>query len=159
MQTLNVIQVVGNIGVDAKMIDFPNGGKKTILSVATNTGYGDNQKTQWHTVLLYNKSAEICSGLVKGDVIWCSGYMDYRKWTDDEGIVRIVPEIHAEKFSILKGQPVKPTGSDSPTDSNGSYGNLAKNESSNNNGKGLSVPKAPVPELDPSNSKLKDLPY
>lgn len=159
MQTLNVIQVMGNIGVNAKMIEFPNGGKKTILSVATNTGYGENQKTQWHTVLLYNKSAEICSGLVKGDVIWCSGNIDYRKWVDDEKVTRLIPEIHADKFVIIKGQPVKPTGSDVNSEVNGTYANVAKTDPSPISEKNLTVPKAPPPEHDPTNSKIKDLPY
>lgn len=128
MQTLNNIQILGNIGSKAKMTEFPNGGKKTVLSVATNTGYGDNVRTQWHTVLLYNKSAVICSKLDKGDVIWCSGFIDYRKWEDEQsGVTRILPEIHVEKFRIIKGEPVNPNEGDVPEPQLGSYAGLKGN--------------------------------
>lgn len=156
MQTLNQIQVMGNIGAKAKVVKFPNGGCKTILSVATNIGYGENQKTQWHTVLLYNKSAEICSELDKGDVLWCSGYMDYRRWNDDAGVVRISPEIHVDKFLIVQGTAVKPTEKAESEIKAGSYAK-ANNEEQKKQEPSLSTapPKAP----DPENSQSKELPY
>lgn len=159
MQTLNQIQIMGNIGVKAKMLEFPNGGKKTVLSVATNIGYGENQKTQWHTVLLYNKSAEICSGLDKGDVIWVSGYMDYRKWTDDNDVVRISAEIHADKFLIIEGTPVKPSESAENEIKGGSYANAKKSEPKKPENEKPVDQKAPPKKLDPEDSTPKDLPY
>ncbi|NWK53231.1 single-stranded DNA-binding protein [Acinetobacter sp. SwsAc5] len=162
MQTLNNMQILGNIGTKAKTIDFPNGGKKTILSVATNIGYGENQRTIWHTVLLYNKSAEICSELDKGDIVWVSGYMDYRKWEDENGVQRIAPELHAEKFNILKGQAVKPSSNDVPAQQAGSYADLNKQEQNKQKAENSPPPSAPTPpkaKPDPSDTTPKDLPY
>ncbi|MCK4085086.1 single-stranded DNA-binding protein [Acinetobacter radioresistens] len=162
MQTLNSMQVLGNIGIKAKTIDFPNGGKKTILSVATNIGYGENQRTIWHTVLLYNKSAEICSELDKGDIIWVSGYMDYRKWEDEKGIQRIAPELHAEKFVIVKGQAVKPSSSEAPAPQTGSYADLNKQEQNKAKDEKSTPPSAsPTPKAKPdlTDSTPKDIPY
>lgn len=156
MQTLNQIQILGNVGAKAKVVNFPNGGCKTILSIATNIGYGENKKTQWHTVLLYNKSAEICSDLDKGDVLWCSGYMDYRRWTDDSGIARLSPEIHVDKFLIVQGTAVKPSEKFESEFKGGSY---ARDNSEEQSKQKPSLSTTPAKAESPEISKSKPLPY
>lgn len=104
LQTINQINILGNLGNDAQFKAFSDNAKTTI-SVATNSGYGDKQKTQWHTVIFWGKAAEITSKLKKGDSLFVSGYIDYRKWTDtNTGQNREKTEIHAQQFSIINGE-------------------------------------------------------
>lgn len=104
MQTINQINILGNLGSDAQFKQFQDNAKTTI-SVATSSGMGDKQKTQWHTVILWGKAAEITAKLKKGDSIFVSGYIEPRKWTDTAtGQNREKSEIHAQQFSIVSGE-------------------------------------------------------
>lgn len=104
MQTINQINILGNLGSDAQFKQFADNAKTTI-SVATSTGMGDKQKTQWHSVILWGKAAEITAKLKKGDAVFISGYIDQRKWTDTtSGQNREKTEIHAQQFSIVSGE-------------------------------------------------------
>lgn len=104
LQTINQINILGNVGSDAQFKAFSDNARTTI-SIATNSGYGDKQKTQWHTVILWGIAAEITSKLKKGDSLFVSGYIDYRKWTDtNSGQNREKAEIHAQQFSIISGE-------------------------------------------------------
>lgn len=104
MQTINQINILGNLGSDAQFKAFTDNAKTTI-SVATSSGIGDKQKTQWHTVILWGKAAETTAKLKKGDSIFVSGYIEHRKWTDTStGQNREKSEIHAQQFSIVSGE-------------------------------------------------------
>ncbi|MBP9786354.1 MAG: single-stranded DNA-binding protein [Acinetobacter sp.] len=104
MQTINQINILGNLGSDAQFKQFQDNAKTTI-SVATSTGMGDKQKTQWHTVILWGIAAEVTAKLKKGDSIFVSGHIEQRKWTDTAtGQNREKSEIHAQQFSIISGE-------------------------------------------------------
>ena len=104
MQTFNQINVMGYLAKDAEVISFAGGGQKTVLIITTNTGFGDNENTQFHRAILKNKASEITSRLKKGDVVLANGQMEYRKWNDAEGKTHITPEIIVSEFSIIKGE-------------------------------------------------------
>lgn len=108
LSTVNQINLLGHVGSDAQFKIF-NDNARTILSVATNSGYGENQRVQWHSVIFWGKSAEIVSNLKKGDIIFINGLIDYRKWQDAQtGENRIRTEIQMQQFSIVKGEICKP---------------------------------------------------
>lgn len=104
LQTINQINILGHVGNEAQFKAFTDNAKTTI-SVATNSGFGDKQKVQWHTVIFWGKAAELTSKLKKGDEIFVSGYIDYRKWVDtNSGQNREKTEIFAQQFSIISGE-------------------------------------------------------
>lgn len=102
-QTQNVIYIMGNVGADAEIIKFNDGGTKTVLRVATNTGFGDHQKTQWHTVSFFSKPSLLVSKLVKGDAIFVRGQIE-QKNREENGEKKQYTEIYAQEFSVIKGE-------------------------------------------------------
>ncbi|EOZ8645422.1 single-stranded DNA-binding protein [Acinetobacter baumannii] len=103
MQTINISNVLGHVGSDAQLTKLPNGTLKTVVSIATNSGTGDRQKVQWHHALFWGKTAEVAAKLKKGDALFVSGYIDYRKWDDkNTGQQRERTEIHVQHFSKIE---------------------------------------------------------
>lgn len=104
LKTINQAIVMGHLGGDAQFKQFPNNAKTTI-SIATNTGSGDRQKTQWHNIILWGKAAEMTSKLKKGDTLFIKGNIEYRKWNDtNTGQAREKTEITAQQFIIITGE-------------------------------------------------------
>lgn len=175
MQTINHINILGNLGSDAQFKQFPDNAKTTI-SVATSTGMGDKQKTQWHTVVLWGKAAEITAKLKKGDSIFVSGYIEQRKWTDPStGQNREKLEVHAQQFSILSGETGQISNQNYGTtkqqipQSQG-YGNIAQQPVQQSQGSGKAAHSNQEPaQFDhnsdpndgywPNNDQSFDLPY
>ena len=102
MQTMNSINILGHVGAAAEVHTFADGGKKTTLKIATNTGVGDKEKTQWHKVVFWGKFADAVAYMKAGDQICVRGCLDYNKWTDKFGQNRNDAEIKALEFSIIK---------------------------------------------------------
>lgn len=101
--TVNQVNLLGHVGTDAQFKVFQDN-CRTTLSVATNSGYGDKQRVQWHNIVFWGKSAEVVSKLKKGDVIFINGMVDYRKWENENGESRERTEIQTQQFSIIKGE-------------------------------------------------------
>lgn len=132
MLSFNSITLLGHVGQAPEIYTFPDGGRKATLKIATNTGSGDNKKTQWHTLILYNKAADLVSRLVPGDAIMAEGSLEYRQWTDQYGQNRLSPEIMVTKFSIVRGelgqaQDEQYQGGHQANYSQGSYQNVKGN--------------------------------
>ncbi|NNH79034.1 single-stranded DNA-binding protein [Acinetobacter sp. ANC 5380] len=128
--TVNQVNILGHIGTDAQFKVFQET-CRTTLSVATNSGYGDKQRVQWHNIVFWGKSAEVVSKLKKGDVIFVNGLVDYRKWQTESGENRERTEIQAQQFSIVKGEIGKVQSAQNPAPQQKEqqptgYGNLSK---------------------------------
>ena len=62
----NKVQLIGNLGNDPEIIIMENGSKLAKFSVATNETYNNAKaekvtETQWHNVVAWGKTAELCS--------------------------------------------------------------------------------------------------
>ena len=159
--TLNDVKILGYVGSEPKMIEFPsNGGLKAILSVATSRGKGDYRKTDWHTVAFRDAAAELVSKLKKGDVIYCEGFIEYKTWKDEKnnGIERLSVEINARHFIITKGEYGEVVrfarNKDATEPKAGSYANAAPAAP-----KAEEAPKAPKAPKAPEGKPPSQLPY
>lgn len=139
MQTFNSVQLLGHVGQPPEMFQFDDGNWKATLKIATNSGSGDNKKTQWHTLVFYNQAAQLVSALKSGDAILVEGALEYRQWTDPHNQSRHSAEIKVNRFSIVKGElgqvqgntnqgqqfyeNPEPHGYDNSAPSQGGYGN------------------------------------
>jgi len=75
----NLVILIGNLGKDPKKIDFSNGTFGVILSVATTDSRSTKKETSWHTVMVYDKLAELClKYLTKGRLVQVQGRLQYR---------------------------------------------------------------------------------
>jgi single-strand DNA-binding protein len=104
---VNKAIIVGNLGADPEMKDAKNGKKICTMSVATSESWTDNsgqkqEKTEWHRVVFFNKTAEICGQyLVKGSQVYIEGRIQYRQYEAEDGTTRYSTEIMGDKMQMI----------------------------------------------------------
>ena len=105
--SLNKAMLIGHLGDEVKMHYFEGGNSLGRFPIATNESYTNKQTgerittTEWHTVVVRNKLAEICEKyLSKGDRVFIEGRIKTRQWEQD-GIKRYSTEIHATDMNFL----------------------------------------------------------
>lgn len=105
--SLNRIQIIGHVGADPEVKTLNNGTKVVTIRVATTEKWTDrdgtnHEETQWHTVTLWRRLADIVGQFVrKGSALYVEGKMVYRQWTDQSGSKRISAEIEASDIQLL----------------------------------------------------------
>ncbi|EOL9025609.1 single-stranded DNA-binding protein SSB1 [Cronobacter sakazakii] len=97
---VNKVILVGNLGQDPEVRYMPNGGAVANLRLATSESWRDKQTgemkevTEWHSVVLYGKLAEVAGEyLRKGSQVYIEGQLRTRKWQDQSGQDRYSTEI------------------------------------------------------------------
>lgn len=105
--TINKVILIGHLGDEVKMNYFEGGNSIGRFPIATNETYTNKQSgekvtnTEWHTIVVRNKLAEICEKyLSKGDKVYCEGRIKTRQW-EQEGQKRYTTEIHAANMTFL----------------------------------------------------------
>lgn len=106
--TLNKVMLIGHLGDDIKMHYFEGGNCIGRFQLATNEVYinkSTNEKitsTEWHTLVVRNKAAEICEKhLSKGDKIYVEGRIKSRQWQAEDGAMKSITEIQVTEFTFL----------------------------------------------------------
>lgn len=80
---MNIITIVGNLGDNPELKNSQNGKEFITFSLATNDGYGDNKKTNWHKCIAFGKTAELIHKYTqKGSKLAVNGSIDYKKHED-----------------------------------------------------------------------------
>ncbi len=105
---VNKVILVGNLGNDPESKYLPSGGAVTNISIATSESWKDKntgqqqEKTEWHRVVFFNKLAEIAGEyLRKGSKVYIEGGLRTRKWQDQDGSDRYSTEIVASEMQML----------------------------------------------------------
>ena len=104
---VNKVILVGNVGNDPEFRVMPNGNGDENVSLATietwkdkNTG-DQQEKTEWHRVIFFNRLAEIVEQYVKkGTKLYIEGRLQTRSWEQD-GVKRYTTEIVASEMQML----------------------------------------------------------
>lgn len=109
MRGVNKVILIGNVGQDPDARYMPNGKAVTNIRIATSESWkkdGEKQeRTEWHTVVLFDKLGEIAGQyLKKGSQVYIEGKLQTRKWTDKEGKDRYSTEIVANEMQMLGGR-------------------------------------------------------
>jgi len=105
---VNKVILVGRAGKDPEARSTSKGETVANISLATSSGYGDKEKTDWHRVTFFGKLADtVVQYVKKGTEIYVEGRINYSKYTDNSGIEKHSTDIIA--FSMQLGQ--KPVGS------------------------------------------------
>ena len=104
---VNKVMLVGRAGSDPTTREVQDGKLKICnLSLATSSGYGDKETTDWHRVTFFGKTAEtVQEYVVKGQEIYVEGRIQYRKYTDKQGIEKYSTDIIANQMQL--GQKAK----------------------------------------------------
>lgn len=108
--SINQVIISGNVGQNPELKNM-NGSAVTRLSVATDDGHYDKQqntwvsKVQWHNISIWGKQAEqVCQHVTKGSPVTVQGSLEYRKYTDKQGINKEVTNIKAFKIDYQRQQ-------------------------------------------------------
>ena len=86
---LNKVLLIGRLGQDPELKFTQSGIAVAKFSLATTQSWkdqdGNNQeKTEWHNIVVWRKLAEICSEyLKKGSKIYCEGSLSTNTWEDE----------------------------------------------------------------------------
>ena len=99
--SVNKVIIIGNLGRDPEVRNFPNGGKVCNLRIATSERWRDKasgeqrEKTEWHSVAIFNEGIVRVAEqyLRKGSTVYIEGQLETRKWQDQSGADRYSTEI------------------------------------------------------------------
>ena len=112
---VNKVIIVGNLGNDPEVRATNNGGTVSTISVATSDSWKDKttgeqqERTEWHRVVFFNRLAEIVRDYVKkGSKVYIEGRLQTRKWQDQEGKDRYTTEIVASEMQMLDSRGDNP---------------------------------------------------
>ena len=104
---LNEVRLIGNVGRDAELKTFANGGSIAEFSVATTESWGAKgsaerkEKTEWHNIVISGPAAESAAHSVKkGMRVQVVGSISTRKYTSG-GVEKLAVEIRSLDYEIL----------------------------------------------------------
>ncbi|MCS5547545.1 MAG: single-stranded DNA-binding protein [SAR86 cluster bacterium] len=104
---INKVIIVGNLGQDPEIKYTAGGAAVTTLSIATSDSWKDKdsgmdqERTEWHRVVLWRRLAEVAGEyLKKGSKVYIEGQLQTRKW-EQEGQTRYTTEIIAKDMQFL----------------------------------------------------------
>jgi single-strand DNA-binding protein len=133
MAGVNKVIIVGNLGRDPEVRNFPNGGKVVNLRIATSETWRDKQsgerkeRTEWHSVAIFNENlGKIAEQyLRKGSTVYIEGQLETRKWQDQSGADRYTTEVVLRQFrgelTLLGGRDGGGAGAGGGDDDRGRY--------------------------------------
>ena len=111
----NKVQLIGNLGADPEIKEFPSGKMKSTFKLATHENIknskGEWEKvTQWHNVTGWGKLAEnISKNLKKGSEVLVSGKLTSRQYEDEKGNKKYYTEIVADGIENFSRKEVVQT--------------------------------------------------
>lgn len=126
--SVNKVILIGNLGADPVLRNFPNGGKVCTMRLATSESWRDKttgerkDRTEWHTVSIFNENLVKVAEqyLRKGSKVYIEGQIETRKWQDQSGADRYSTEVVLRPFrgemTLLDGKDSgeKPAHNDMP---------------------------------------------
>jgi len=111
---INKVILVGNLGQDPEVKYTAGGAAVTTLSLATSESWkdkdtgSDQEKTEWHRVVLWRRLAEIAGEyLKKGSKVYIEGQLQTRKWEQD-GQTRYTTEVVGRDMQFLDSRGALP---------------------------------------------------
>ena len=117
--------LIGNVGRDPEVRYVDQGQPVARLSLATTergytlqNGTQVPDRTEWHSVILWRKLAEVVEHYVhKGDKLYIEGRIHYASYDDKQGKRQYYTEIWADNMEMLTPRASAPTDSSSAAQS------------------------------------------
>jgi single-strand DNA-binding protein len=107
MSGLNQVNLIGRLGKDPIIRTLPDGGAVANMSLAINKTFktadgATVEKVEWVNIVTFGKLAEVCGDhLKKGRLVFGSGELRTRDWTDKDGIKRYSTEVVCNTIRFL----------------------------------------------------------
>lgn len=100
----NNVVLVGRIGKDLEFKKSKDDKSYCRLVLATNSGYGDKKRTDWHDVTVFGNQAEnCCKFLEKGSIVCVQGRIQYDSYEKDGHKIRTT-SIIANEVTFLSSK-------------------------------------------------------
>ena len=105
---MNRVLLTGRLTRDPEMRSLPSGKVVTNFSLATNEYRGGEERTEYHSVVTWERLADICGQyLGKGQLVSLEGRLQTRRWEDDRKIKHYRTEVVASNVEMLSGRRKK----------------------------------------------------
>ena len=99
----NKVILIGRLGQSPKLETSSKGTQYCNFTLATNTGFGNNKRTDWHNVTAFNKTAEnVYKYLKKGSLALVEGCIQYGEYEKD-GVKHKSVKILADNVRFIGG--------------------------------------------------------
>src|SRR5215211_2224197 len=131
MRSVNKVLLIGNATRDAELRYTGTGKAVSNIRLATNRKVGENEETQFHTIVCWEGLAETTSKYVKkGDPLYVEGRLQYRSFQDEEGKERGVAEIVASDVQFPGRRRAEGSGApaDAPSSATSATDDVAPEE-------------------------------
>jgi single-strand DNA-binding protein len=154
MASVNKVILIGNLGRDPETRYTTGGDAVTNLRIATTDTWKDKagekqEKTEWHTVVLFGRQAEIAGEyLKKGRSVYIEGRLQTRKYTDKEGVEKYSTEVVGDRMQLLGSRDGAGSGGDAESSGGGSSGGARREGGSGGGGGGAKPGGAPKKNVD-----------
>ena len=96
--------LIGRLGRDPEERTTAGGTRVTNFTVATDAFHGNNgdKTTEWHRVVVFGKTAEICNQyLRKGGLVCIEGSLQTRSWEKPPGEKHYMTEVIGFRITLL----------------------------------------------------------
>src|SRR5688572_24901816 len=105
---MNQVLLTGRLTRDPEIRKLASGKTVTTFGIATNDYRGGSEKSEYHTIVTWDRLAEICGQyLGKGQLVSIAGRLQTRQWEDDEKKRHWKTEIVANSVEMLSGKKKK----------------------------------------------------
>jgi single-strand DNA-binding protein len=105
---MNRVLIAGRLTRDPEMRKLPTGKTVTQFAVATNDYRGGSEKAEFHSVVTWDRLAEICGQyLGKGQLVAIEGRIQTRQWEDEAKQKHWRTEIVASSVEMMAGKRKK----------------------------------------------------
>lgn len=101
--SMNIVVLTGRLTAAPELKQTQSDISVTSFSIANDTGYGDNKKTNFINCVAWKKTAElICNHFTKGSLIGIEGQIQTRSYEDKDGKKRTVFEVLVNNVQFLE---------------------------------------------------------
>ncbi|MDR1164676.1 MAG: single-stranded DNA-binding protein [Deltaproteobacteria bacterium] len=104
MAGVNKVILLGRLGKDPETRYTQASKAMTTFSLATSERFGNEEKTEWHRIVMFDRVAEVASQyLKKGDQVYLEGKIQSRVWEDQKGLKHYQTDILCNVMQMLGG--------------------------------------------------------
>jgi single-strand DNA-binding protein len=101
-EDINGFYLCGRLVADSEFREFGNNGKELKFSIASTTGYGEYEHSNYFDCRMWGRAAEsLGQYLVKGKAVLVKGYMKQERWEAQDGSKRSRVVLQVEKLQFL----------------------------------------------------------
>ncbi len=111
MAGVNKAILIGNLGRDPELRYTASGQPVANFSIATTEswnkkdGTGREEKTEWHRIVAWGRTAELCAQyLAKGRTVYVEGRLQTREWENRDGQKQRTTEVVANTVQFIGGR-------------------------------------------------------